>query len=138
MKHAMNDVVLKFGLVSLLTVSVAAIPVELRAQATNPIPGLIKIHNDEFPFRGKLSAIDTNANTITLNNQTIQITTNTFITRAGKRVPLAVGAEGDVVAGTYRKEADGKLKALDMRFAPKHVSQSSASKTNETTKATTP
>ena len=139
MNHAMKDVVLKFCLMGLLTVAVAGTPVGLRAQDTNAVlPGLIKINKDVFPFRGKLKAIDTEAKTITLNNNTIQITPQTTITRRGKPVTLADGAEGDLVEGTYRKEADGKLKALDLRFAPKHVTQSSASKTNETTKATTP
>jgi hypothetical protein len=132
----MKDVVLKFGLMSfLLAVTVAGTPVALRAQATNAVlPGLIKINKDQVPFRGKLSAVDTNANTITVNNQTIQITTNTIVTRQAKRVRLADGTPGESVAGTFKKEADGKLKALDLRFAPKHLTQP----TNTTTKAATP
>jgi hypothetical protein len=121
----------------LLAVTVAGTPIGLRAQATNaPLPGLIQINKNLFPFHGKLSAIDNKASTITLNNQTIQITTDTKISRQGKPAALADGAEGDMVAGTFRKEADGKLKALDLNFAPKHPTQSSASKTNQTNKAT--
>ena len=135
----MKDAVLQFSLLGLLVAAVAGTPIGLRAQATNaPLPGLIQINKNLFPFRGKLSAIDNKASTITLNNQTIQITPDTKISRQGKPASLAEGAEGDFVAGTFRKETDGKLKALDLNFAPKHPTQSSTSRTNQTDKATTP
>src|SRR6266550_1185014 len=106
MKHTMKEFVLKFGLMGLLAVAVAGVPQILRGQ-TNPAipPGFIKIARDVFPFRGKLKTIDNEAKTITLNNDTIQITSETIITRQGKPAMLADGAPGDRVSGTYRKNA---------------------------------
>jgi hypothetical protein len=140
-EHLMKHFSLKIGLMSLLATAMVATPVALQAQTqpTNALPpGFIKIARDEIPFHGKLNAINTNAQTITINNQVIQITTNTIITRMGKRTKLAEGAPGDVVAGSLRKEADGKLNAIDLRFAPRHLTHPDATQTNKTTKAATP
>jgi hypothetical protein len=140
MKHAMKNVVLKFGLMGLLGVAAAGTPAELRAQNTNMVlPGLIKINKDRFPFQGRLKDIDSKAQTITLSNLTIiQITATTVITSRGKSATLAEGTQGDYVSGTFRKETDGKLNALDLHIAPRHVPEPSQSKTNSMNKATTP
>ena len=125
----MNKSILKFALLSLLAVAVAGTPVALQAQnASTNAPA--KKHNGPLPFHGKLSAIDNTAKTISLGNETIQITSATKISKAGKPAMLEDGAVGDEVAGSYKKDADGKLEAVSLRFGPKPVVDS-GSKTNK-------
>jgi Cu/Ag efflux protein CusF len=134
----MKEFTLKFGLMGLLAVCMIGTPVQSRAQATNALPpGFIKIDKDRFPFHGKIKAIDKEAKTITVKNDTIQITPETIITRRNKPITLADAAPGETVDGTYRKGADGKLKAVDLLFPPRRLTQPPA-KTNQTSQATTP
>ena len=135
----MKDFTLKFGLMGLLAVVMAGTPVELRAQATNTLPpGFIKIDKDRSPFHGKIKAIDKEANTITVKNEVIHITPDTVITRRNKPVTLADAAPGETVDGTYRKDADGKLNAVDLIFPPRHLPPPGDSKTNQTNQVAKP
>jgi hypothetical protein len=126
----MNKFILKLSLLGLLALAVAGAPVAGRAQttSTNAVPKK-KPANRSLPFHGKLKAIDSTAKTITVGTETIQITSETKIAKAGKPATLADGAVGDEVAGAYHKDAEGKLNAISLRFGPKPVTES-GSKTN--------
>jgi hypothetical protein len=116
----MNKSILKFSLFGLLAIALAGIPAVLCAQtATNTNASAKKYLNHPYTFRGYLMAIDTQAKTISLTNETIQITSETTIMKAGKPATLEDGVVGDEVAGSYHKDADGKLNATFLRFAPK-------------------
>jgi hypothetical protein len=109
--------ILKLSLLGLLAVAVMGTPVALHAQdapAQKKLTG-----NHVIPFHGKLKAIDNTAKTISVGEQTIQITSETKITKAGKPATLADGTAGDEVAGAYKKTEDGKLDAVSLRFGPK-------------------
>jgi len=126
----MNKSILKFGLLALLSVAIAGTPVVLRAQnATTNAPAK-KPSNRTLPFRGKLAAIDNTEKTITVGKETLQITSETRISKAGKPATLEDGAVGDEVAGAYKKDAQGKLNALSLRFGPRFTADS-GSKTNK-------
>jgi len=119
------------GLAGLLAMAIAGAPAALHAQAsTNAAPVEKKADKKptaekktntqkSLPFRGKVKAIDNNAKTLSVGNETFQITSETKITKLGKPATLSDGAEGDQVAGSYHKEADGKLNATMVRFGPK-------------------
>jgi hypothetical protein len=125
----MNKSILKFGLLALLAVAMTGTPVMLRAQnATTNAPA--KKPSRTIPFRGKLAAVDNSEKTITVGKETIQITSETRISKAGKPATFQDGAVGDEVAGSYKKDADGKLNALSLRFGPKVVANS-GSNTNK-------
>ena len=126
----MNKFLLKFSLLGLLVVAVAGTPIALHAQtaSTNSVPKK-KPANRILPFHGKLKAIDNTAKTITVGTETIQITSETKITKAGKPATLAEGAVGDEVAGAYHKDAEGKANAISLRFGPKPTPEPN-SKTN--------
>jgi hypothetical protein len=118
----MKRFIVKFGLATLLAVSMTGTPVALRAQpATNAVSHApqIKLANQVIPFHGALKAIDNTAKTISVGTLTIQITSETHISKLGKPATLAEGVEGEIVAGAYKKEADGKLNAVSLRFGPK-------------------
>jgi hypothetical protein len=135
----MKEFTLKFGLMGLLAVAMAGTPVALRAQTTNTLPpGFIKIDKDLFPLQGRIKAIDKEANTLTIKDETFQITADTIITRRGKHTTLADGELGELVDGTYRKDADGKLKAVQLIFPPRHLAPPNQSKTNQTNQVIKP
>jgi hypothetical protein len=111
----MTKSILKFSLLGLLAIAVAGMPVVLHAQQTPDLKKPAK----PLPFHGKLKAVDSTAKTISVGEQTIQITSDTKITKAGKPATLADGTVGDEVAGSYHKTEDGKLNASMVRFGPK-------------------
>jgi hypothetical protein len=123
----MNKSILKFALLGLLAVAVAGTPVVLHAQSTN---APAKRRNTTIPFHGKLVAVDNTAKTISIGKETIQITSETKITKNAKAAVLEDAAVGDDVGGTYRKDAEGKLNAVSLRIGPK-VTTDSGSKTNK-------
>ena len=62
-----------------------------------------------LPFHGKIRAVDTTAATITIGKMTINITSETKITKDGKPATVADLAVGDMAGGAYKKdEADKK------------------------------
>ncbi len=123
----MNKSILKFSLFGLLALAVAGTPAMLCAQnATTNAPAK-KHSNGITPFRGKLKSVDNNAKTISIGNETIQITSETKISKGGKPATLEDGTVGDDVAGAYKKDADGKLNALSLRFGPKIMANSGSS-----------
>jgi hypothetical protein len=108
--------ILKLSLMGLLAVAVMGTPVVLHAQEP---PAVKKPNARPMPFHGKLKAIDNTAKTISVGEMTIQVTSETKISKAGKPATLADGATGDEVAGAYRKTEDGKLEATMVRFGPR-------------------
>ena len=121
---------LRFWLASLVAVIVAGTPVALRAQVPGIPVGTNRLANQTVPFRGKLKAIDLTAKTITIGERTFQITSETKISKSGEPAMLSDAAEGDMVAGSYKKNADGKLDAVTLRFAPKPPLMPGQTKTN--------
>jgi hypothetical protein len=133
-KCAMNKLILKAGFAGLLAVALAGTPFALRAQTNAAAPATPKkATNRLLPFHGKLKAIDNSAKTISIGNETFQITSATKITKLAKPAMLEEGAVGDEVAGSYRKEADGKLIVISLRFGPKPTPpEPGETKTNKT------
>ena len=111
----MTRTILKITALSLFAAAIIAAPTLMQAQdATNvpaasdqPAPVKHKKH-DITPFHGKLSAIDTNAMTLTVGERTFEITSETKITKDGQPAVLADGVVGEMAGGAYKKGADGK------------------------------
>ena len=78
------------------------------------------------PFHGNLKAVDTSAKTLTVGTLTLQITSDTKITKDGKPATLADGVVGEPVSGAYTKTADGKLNAVVVHFGAKPKKHTSA------------
>jgi negative regulator of sigma E activity len=121
----MKKIILKITALSLFAAAVVAAPTPIRAQdgATNapaaasdqPAPAKHKKH-DHAAFNGKLTAVDTNAMTLTVGTRTFEITSETKITKDTLPATLEDGVVGETAAGTYKKSADGKLTATSIRF----------------------
>ena len=118
----MNKCILRACLFGLLVAGITGTSA-LRAQDTNSAaiekkpramkPGVL-------PFHGKLKAVDSVGNTITVGEQTIQVTPETKIFKApGKVGTLQDGVVGEHVSGAYTKSEGGKLHATMVRFGEK-------------------
>ena len=68
------------------------------------------------PFHGTLTAVDTNAMTLTVEKRTFNMTSETIVTKDGKSAVLADGVAGEPVRGAYKKSAEGKLDAVTIHF----------------------
>jgi hypothetical protein len=128
----MTKSVLKYTVLGLAALALTGLP--LRAQnapavTNSPAAAPKKASKKVLPFHGALKAVDNVQKTITVGTETIQITSETKISKAGKPAELEDGAVGDMVAGAYRKDAEGKLNCVVLRFAPK-VETDNSSKTN--------
>lgn len=120
----MKKHVAKITTLSLLAAAIIAAPALLRAAdvSTNapvtvvPKPG---IHSG-IPFHGKVTAVDANAMTLTVGNLTLQVTSDTKISKDGKPAKLSDGVVGEQVRGAYRKSDGGKLNsATTIHFGAK-------------------
>jgi hypothetical protein len=77
----------------------------------------------QMPFRGKVSAVDKSAKTITLegkeNGRTFQITSGTKITKDGKPAVLDDVKVGQSVGGLAKESAAGKWEAATLNLGMK-------------------
>ncbi|HWD91226.1 MAG TPA: hypothetical protein VG938_02645 [Verrucomicrobiae bacterium] len=125
----MNKRILKFSLLGLLAIVMAATPLTLRAQTTNAVPKKAPLHR-LLPFRGTIKAVDNTAKTISVGTLTLQITSESKIIKTGKPATLQDAAAGDNVAGSYHKDPDGKMNVVSLRIGPKMPTAGSTTKTN--------
>ena len=119
----MNKTISRLTLSGLLIATVALAPVAGLAQdtKTNTVPGSKSekkpAHSQRaVPFRGKVTAIDKGAMTLTLGKRVFHITSETKITKDGKPGTMTDGVVGETVGGSYLKGADGKLTARTISF----------------------
>jgi hypothetical protein len=72
-----------------------------------------------IPFRGKIAAVDKQANTVKVGERTFQINSDTRITKAGKAGTLDEATIGEEVGGSYREGTDKKLNVVSLRIGAK-------------------
>jgi hypothetical protein len=87
----------------------------------------------KIPFHGKLQAVDTSADTITIAGKTprvFQLTSTTKITDgAGNPSTLAAATVGEDVGGSYEKDASGTKTLFSVRFGAKTGTAKAAAST---------
>jgi hypothetical protein len=116
----------KIAVLSLFAAALVAMPALSRAEgastnapaSSDPTPAKPKKHGN-LPFHGNLSAVDTKARTLTVGTLTLQVTSDTLITRDGKSATLADGVVGELVSGVYKKTNNGILIATSLHFSAK-------------------
>ena len=116
----------KIAILSLFAAALVAMPSLSRAEGSSTnapassgqTPAKPNKHGN-LPFHGNLKAVDTKAMTLTVGTNTLQVTSDTLITRDGKSATLADGVVGDPVSGAYKKTNDGKLNATSIHFGAK-------------------
>ena len=67
-------------------------------------------------FYGPVTAVDTNAMTFTVGDQTFTVTSESHLTKAGKPATLADAVVGEPARGSYVTASDGKLNVTKARF----------------------
>jgi hypothetical protein len=72
-----------------------------------------------IPFRGKVTAMDKAAKTVTVGARVFQITSETKILKGDQPGTLDDGVVGASVSGNYQEGGGGKLVAKMIRFGPK-------------------
>ena len=115
----------KITVLSLFAAALVAMPMVSRAEGTNapaatnqttqPKP---KKH-ESLVFSGIVSAVNTNAMTLTVSKHIFDITSATKITKNGQPATLSGVAVGDKVGIAYKKTADGKLTATTVNDGKK-------------------
>jgi hypothetical protein len=112
----------QLALLSLIAAALIATPAVINAQEnTTPTPPPAKKHEKHgaTPFHGKVSAVDAKASTLSIGQMTINVTSDTKITKDGKPATLADIAVGDKVSGNYKKDEAGKMSAVSLHVGDK-------------------
>jgi hypothetical protein len=122
-----NDIVkiIRLGLVAAI---LAAMPATGRAaDATNaPAATMPKVKKNGVSFHGKVTAVDTNAMTLTIATQTFNLTSETRVTKDGRPATLSEISVGESVRGTFKTDAAGKLTATAINAGAKKKKADSA------------
>ncbi len=84
------------------------------------------------PFRGKISAVDKTAGTITVGTRTFVVTPETKITKDDHAATLDDAVVGENATGSYLKGEDGKLNASSLRLNV-HIKTPGSSNTEKKT-----
>jgi hypothetical protein len=93
-------------------------PAAATAPSTQPDQG---DQGGPLKFYGVISAIDVQAKTFTVDNQTYNVVGETHMTKAADDSPaaLADAVVGQPARGTYTRSSDGKLNVTKVRFGKK-------------------
>jgi hypothetical protein len=116
----MKKSLLKITIFTLLAAGIAAAPALSNAQDATA-PATKKGKADGEKFYGPVTAVDTNAMTFVVNDQTFTVTASTEITSAkdDAKATLADAVVGQPARGTFTKGADGKSDVNKVRFGKK-------------------
>lgn len=120
----MKNNLAKIMLFSLVTAALIAVPAVSRAEdkpAVKPAAdaGQPAAKKRPTPFHGKVAAVDAAAATVTVGKTTINITSETKITKDGKPATLSEIVVGDTVGGSYKKDDAGKSNATTLNAGEK-------------------
>ena len=89
----------------------------------------------QMPFRGKVSAVDKTAKSVTLEgkekSRTFQITSTTKITKDGKPAVMDDVLVGQIVGGLAKETAAGKLEVVTLNIGAKVGKAKDAEKKGE-------
>lgn len=114
----MKQRLLKLTLLTFLAAAMAGLSLASRADDA-AAPAASADQTVKSKFLGDVSAVDTNAMTFTVGDQTLTVTSESKITRNGKPATLADAVVGEPARGTFTKSADGKLDVTKVRFGKK-------------------
>ena len=135
----MKKTIIKITLPRLVAVLLALLPIVSQAQGTNsaaatnsaPVPAPAE---RPLPFHGAVTAVDNSAMTLTIGNRVFTVTSKTRIGKSNHVATLSDITVGDLIGGSYRKNAGGKLEAISLRVIP-HVPQNKVKASDATVPA---
>lgn len=119
----MRNGMIVLGVGAILAMAIYAAPLTtLAADISAKVPGSIeppahtKKSGASTAYRGKVSAVDASGMTLTVGKLVLEVSPDTRIIKNGHPATLDQGTVDEIVSGSYRKEADGKLHAVSIRF----------------------
>ena len=111
----------QIALFAIVAAALVAAPVVVRAAdkpakdaASTEAGAKSKKHG--LPFHGKVTAVDTAAMTVTVGTMTINVTSETKITKEGKPATLSDITVGENIGGAYMKDDAGKMNATTIHL----------------------
>jgi hypothetical protein len=115
----MKRSILKLTTATLLATAIMGMTTVSRAADSTTNAPAEKAKADKF--YGPITAVDTNAMTFTVNDQTFIVTAKTQMTLAkdGSAATFAKAVVGESARGSYTKRSDGKLEVTKVRFGKK-------------------
>jgi hypothetical protein len=134
----MKQRLLKLALLTFLTATMTGLSLASRADDTTK-PATPADQTAKSKFYGSVTAVDTNAMTFTVGDQTFTVTSESQITKNGQTATLANAVVGEPARGSYTKSADGKLDVTKVRFGKKSGGKAGGKhKKSETPSTNTP
>lgn len=112
MKRILSQVFTSIAFAAVLGISALAQAADTNSPAAAEKPGPNR-------FYGPVSAVDTNAMTFTVGEQTFKITGESQVTKNAQPATIADAVIGEPARGTYTKTAAGKLIVTKVRFGKK-------------------
>ena len=117
MKNKIAKTALKLTLLAFVAAALATAPAVCRADdATNTPAATPAPKKHGLPFHGKVASVDATAMAFTVGTMTINVTSETKITKDGQPAVFADITTGAAVRGSYKKDDAGKLNATLVRI----------------------
>ena len=113
----MKKMLFNITAVTFVAAAVIATPTVSRADDTTTAKTKEKSAGDKF--YGPVTAVDTNAMTFVVGDQTFTVTSKSELTKSEKPATLADAVVGEPARGSYTKGTDGKLEITKVRFGKK-------------------
>jgi len=115
----MKKALLRVTVLTALAASVVGAPALSRAADTATNAPAASDQTGPTKFYGLVTAVDTNAMTFTVGDQTFAITSESQLTKSNKMATLADAVVGEPARGSYVKGKNGKLEITKVRFGKK-------------------
>jgi hypothetical protein len=117
----MKNNILKLTFYALVAAALAAMPSVSRAEDNTNAPASAQPAPKKatLPFKGKVTAVDTNAMTFSLANLTLNVTSATKIAKGDTPAVMADITVGATVTGSYKKDSEGKLNVAKVKIVEK-------------------
>lgn len=113
----MKKSIFKLLAATLIGAAILSVPALSRAQDTSTnAPSTAPAKAKHEKFNGPVSAVDTNAMTFTVGDQTFNVTSDSMLYKKGQPATLSDVVVGDAARGTYTTGSDGKLDVTKARF----------------------
>lgn len=115
----MKRTILKLMTLGVFAAAIAVTPTSSRAADTNTPAAAPAASAAPAKFYGPVTAVDTNAMTFTVGDQTFAVTGESQMTKDGKPATLADATVGEPARGSYTTTKAGKLDVTKVRFGKK-------------------
>ena len=132
----MRQRILRFALALVLLVLSAALAIPAQINPGGAITNATssaqntKAQQKLLPFRGKVTAVDKTARTLTVGKRVFNLTKETKLLKGSTDARFEEFAVGDLVTGSYTKAPDGRLLARKVYLGGKNAPSSKPKQPN--------